>query len=282
MDFLLEALTNWLKEMLVGGIMSNLSGMFDSVNQQVADISVQVGQTPQGWNGSIFSMIENLSNSIMVPIAGVILAIVMTVDLIQMIADKNNLHDVDTWMIFKWVFKSAAAILIVTNTWNIVMGVFDMAQSVVAQAAGVINSDASIDISSVMTDLEPRLMEMDLGPLFGLWFQSLFIGITMWALYICIFIVIYGRSLILPNEVVYETVMNAIVLPVFFLSTALFPANEIDGVLGTIINLNPFTHVINALRSLILYGYIECGEFFLLSSYLHLWLVVALYGHYID
>ena len=100
MDFLLEALTNWLKEMLVGGIMSNLSGMFDSVNQQVADISVQVGQTPQGWNGSIFSMIENLSNSIMVPIAGVILAIVMTVDLIQMIADKNNLHDVDTWMIF--------------------------------------------------------------------------------------------------------------------------------------------------------------------------------------
>ena len=195
MDFLLEALTNWLKEMLVGGIMSNLSGMFDSVNQQVADISVQVGQTPQGWNGSIFSMIENLSNSIMVPIAGVILAIVMTVDLIQMIADKNNLHDVDTWMIFKWVFKSAAAILIVTNTWNIVMGVFDMAQSVVAQAAGIIGSDASIDISSVMTDLEPRLMEMDLGPLFGLWFQSLFIGITMWALYICIFIVIYGRMI---------------------------------------------------------------------------------------
>ena len=93
MDFLLEALTNWLKEMLVGGIMSNLSGMFDSVNQQVADISVQVGQTPQGWNGSIFNMIENLSNSIMVPIAGVILAIVMTVDLIQMIADKNNLDD---------------------------------------------------------------------------------------------------------------------------------------------------------------------------------------------
>lgn len=133
MDFLLDALTNWLKEMLVGGIMGNLSGMFDSVNQQVADISVQVGQTPQGWNGSIFSMIQNLSNSIMVPIAGVILAIVMTLELIQMITDRNNLHDVDTWMIFKWVFKSAAAILLVTNTWNLVMGVFDMAQSVVAQ-----------------------------------------------------------------------------------------------------------------------------------------------------
>lgn len=195
MDFLLDALTEWLKEMLVGGIMGNLSGMFDSVNQQVGDISVQVGQTPQGWNGGIFSMIQNLSNSIMVPIAGVILAIVMTMELIQLITDKNNLHDVDTWMIFKWVFKSAVAIIIVSNTWNIVMGVFDMAQSVVAQAAGIIGSDASIDISSVMTDMESRLMDMELGPLFGLWFQSLFIGITMWALYICIFIVIYGRMI---------------------------------------------------------------------------------------
>ena len=195
MDFLLDALTDWLKEMLVGGIMSNLSGMFDSVNQQVADIATQVGQSPQGWNGSIFSMIQNLSNSIMVPIAGVILAIVMTMELIQLITDKNNLHDVDTWMIFKWVFKSAVAIIIVSNTWNIVMGVFDMAQSVVAQAAGIIGSDASIDISSVMTDMESRLMDMELGPLFGLWFQSLFIGITMWALYICIFIVIYGRMI---------------------------------------------------------------------------------------
>ena len=195
MDFLINALTDWLKEMLVGGIMSNLSGMFDSVNQQVADISVQVGQTPQGWNGSIFNMIQNLSETIIIPIAGAILAFVMTLELIQLIVEKNNLHDVDTWMFFKWVFKSAAAILIVTNTWNIVMGVFDAAQSVVAQAAGIIGSDASIDISTVMTDMETRLMEMDLGPLFGLWVQSLFIGITMWALYICIFIVIYGRMI---------------------------------------------------------------------------------------
>ena len=195
MDFLINALTDWLKELLVGGIMSNLSGMFDSVNQQVADISVQVGQTPQGWNGSIFNMIQNLSETIIIPIAGAILAFVMTLELIQLIVEKNNLHDVDTWMFFKWVFKSAAAILIVTNTWNIVMGVFDVAQGVVAQAAGIIGSDASIDISTVMADMETRLMEMDLGPLFGLWVQSLFIGITMWALYICIFIVIYGRMI---------------------------------------------------------------------------------------
>ena len=193
MDFLLDALTDWLKEMLVGGIMGNLSGMFDNVNRQVADIATQVGQTPQGWNGSIYNMIHNLSEPVIFPIAGVILAFVMTLELIQIITDKNNFHEIETAVFFKWIFKTACAILIVTNTWNIVMGVFDVAQGVVNQASGVIISDASIDISSVITDMESRLMEMELGPLFGLWFQSLFVGITMWALTICIFIVIYGR-----------------------------------------------------------------------------------------
>ncbi|WP_416388146.1 VirB6/TrbL-like conjugal transfer protein, CD1112 family [Enterocloster clostridioformis] len=173
--------------------MSNLSGMFDHVNQKVGEISTQVGTTPQAWNSGVFSMVQNLSETVIVPIAGAILAFVMTLELIQLITDKNNLHDVDTWMFFKWIFKTACAILIVTNTWNIVMGVFDVAQSVVNNAAGVIISDASIDISSVVTDMEARLMEMDLGPLFGLWFQSLFVGITMWALTICIFIIVYGR-----------------------------------------------------------------------------------------
>ena len=181
--------------MLVSGIVSNLTGMFDATNQKVAEISGQVGLTPQAWNGGIFNMIQNLSETVIVPIAGAILAFVMTLELIQLITDKNNLNDVDTWMFFKWSFKSAAAVLIVTNTWNIVMGVFDAAQSVVARASGVIVGDTSINIANVMVDLEERLMEMDLGPLFGLWFQTLFVGITMWALTICIFIVIYGRMI---------------------------------------------------------------------------------------
>ena len=162
MDFLKETITEWLKELLVGWISSNLSGMFDSVNGQVADISVQVGQTPQGWNAGIFNMIQNLSETVMVPIAGAILAFVMTLELIQLITEKNNLHDVDTWMFFKWIFKTACSILIVTNTWNIVMGVFDVAQSVVGSASGVIVGDTSIDISTVIADLETRLMEMEL------------------------------------------------------------------------------------------------------------------------
>ena len=196
MGKILDSIAEWLKEVLVGGIVSNLSGMFDSVNSQVGDIAGQVGATPQAWNGTIYNMIRTLSDNVIIPIAGVILAFVMTMELIQMVSDKNNLHgDVDTWMFFKWIFKTACAGLIVTNTWNIVMGVFDVGQSVVNSAAGVISADTSIDISSVVVDLEERLMEMDIGPLFGLWFQSLFVGICTWALTICIFIITYGRMI---------------------------------------------------------------------------------------
>ena len=195
MDLLWEKITEWLKEVLISGIISNLNGLFDATNQRVAEISAQVGTTPQAWNGGIYNMIHHLSESVIVPIAGAVLAFVMTLELIQLITEKNNLADVDTWMFFKWAFKSAAAVLIVTNTWNIVMGVFDAAQSVVASASGVMVADTSIDISTVLTDLESRLEAMEVGPLFGLWFQSLFVGICTWALSICIFIVIYGRMI---------------------------------------------------------------------------------------
>ena len=195
MDFIWNSITDWLKEVLVSGIVSNLSGMFDSTNEQIGEIAGQVGLTPQAWNSGIFNMIQNLSNNVILPLAGAILAIVMTLELIQLITDRNNLNDVDTWMFFKWVFKSAAAVLIVSNTWTIVMGIFDAAQSVVNGAAGVMIGNTSIDISSVVTDLESRLMEMDVGPLLGLWFQSLFVGVCTWAITICIFIVIYGRMI---------------------------------------------------------------------------------------
>ena len=195
MDLLWEKITEWLKELLISGITDNLNGLFDATNQKVAEISTQVGMTPQMWNGSIFSMIQNLSETVIVPIAGAILAFVMTLDLIQLITEKNNLGDVDSWMFFKWAFKSAAAVLIVTNTWNIVMGVFDLAQSVVSSASGLIISETSIDMNAVLTDLSGRLEEMEIGPLFGLWFQSLFVGICTWALSICIFIVVYGRMI---------------------------------------------------------------------------------------
>ena len=195
MDFIKQQITEWLKEILVGGIINNLSGMFDNVNSQVGQIASQVGTTPQAWNTGIYNMIRTLSENVMMPIAGLILAFVMTLELIQIITDKNNFHDIESAVFFRWIFKTACAILIVTNTWNIVMGIFDVAQSVVNSAAGIIVSDTSIDISSVTANLQTRLMAMDLGPLFGLWFQSIFVGFTMWALTICIFIIVYGRMI---------------------------------------------------------------------------------------
>ena len=195
MDFLWDAITGWLKDILVSGIMSNLSGMFDSVNDKVGDIAAQVGATPQAWNGSIFNMVQNLSQNVVLPVAGVILAFVMTLELVQILMDKNNFHDIETVVFFRWIFKTACAILIVTNTWNIVMGIFDVAQGVVNQASGIIIGDTSIDLATVMPDMETRLRAMDIGPLLGLWVQSLIVGITMWALTICIFIITYGRML---------------------------------------------------------------------------------------
>ena len=195
MNFLWDKVTEWLKELLIGSIMSNLTGLFDNVNRQVAGIADNVGATPQAWNGGVFGMIRNLSDNVILPIAGVILAMVATLELIQMIVDRNNMHDMDTFMLAKWVFKTACAVVIVTNTWNIVMAVFDVAQSVVSRASGLVIADTDIRIDSVIVGLEAKLAEMELGALFGLWVQSMFVGFTMWALAICIFIITYGRMI---------------------------------------------------------------------------------------
>lgn len=190
-----DQIEEWVRSVLTEGIIGNLSGMFDTVNTKVGEIAGEVGATPQGWNSGIFSMIQNLSETVIIPIAGAILAFVMCYELIQMVTEKNNMHDIDTFMFFKWVFKTFAAVLIVTNTWNIVMGIFDMAQQVVNQSAGVIISETSIDITSAVADLETQLAELSIGGLLGLWFQSLFVGLTMNILSICIMLVIYGRMI---------------------------------------------------------------------------------------
>ena len=195
MNFIWDKITEWLKGLLISGIMSNLTGLFEGINGQVTEIASNVGKTPQAWNGSIFSMIKTLSENVIVPIAGIILTFVMCLELIQMLIDRNNMHDFDTFIFFKWLFKTAAAVLIVTNTWNIVMGVFDVAQSVVNSAAGTIGANTAIDVNTVVSNLEARLQEMDIGPLFGMWFQSMLMGIVTWVLTICIFIVIYGRMI---------------------------------------------------------------------------------------
>lgn len=181
--------------MLVDGTMSNLTGLFDSVNEEVADIATQVGQTPAAWNSSIYTMIRSLSTNVIIPIAGLILAFVMTLEFIQMIINRNNFHDFDISNIYKWMFKTACATLIVTNTWNIVMAVFDVSQSIVNDASGIIIGSTTLDFDILIPDLESRLNALELGELLGLWIQSFLVGFCMKALSICIFIITFGRMI---------------------------------------------------------------------------------------
>lgn len=194
MDSILEQITNWLKEMLVSGIMENLSGMFDSVNQQVGDIAVQVGMTPANFSPGVFAMIRNVSESVIIPIAGMILTFIACYELIQMIIDHNNLANFETWIFFKWIFKTFVAVMLITNTFNITMAVFDVAQHVINSSSGIITGSTAIDASTIAA-MEETLKEMELGPLLGLFLQSFIVQITMQILSIVIFIIVYGRMI---------------------------------------------------------------------------------------
>ena len=194
MGILTDWITDWLKGLLIEGIIGNLDGLFDTVNTRVGEIAVQVGTTPAAWNAGVFSLIRQLSETVVLPIAGLILTFVATYELVELIIEKNNLHDLDYWIFFKWIFKTACAILILSNTFNIVNAVFDVTQSVINSSAGLIQGSTDITLG-MMDTLEATLEEMELGPLLGLWLQSSLIGITMWALNIVIFVIVYGRML---------------------------------------------------------------------------------------
>ena len=192
MDSIISAIQDWIKEMLVGGIMSNLSGMFDAVNQQVAEIAGDVGTTPANFSPGVYSMIRNISESVIIPIAGLILTFIACYELIQLIIDHNNLANFETWIFFKWIFKTFVAVTLITNTFNIVMAVFDVAQNVVNASSGIIAAGTAVD-ASTLEAMEETLRGMDIGPLLGLFLQSIIVQITMYALSIVVFIIVYGR-----------------------------------------------------------------------------------------
>ena len=194
MEHILEQITDWLKTMLVTGIMDNLSGMFDSVNTQVGDIAAQVGTTPAAFSPGVFAMIRNVSESVIVPIAGLVLTFIACWELIQMIIDHNNLANFETWIFFKWVFKTYVAVMLITNCFNITMAVFDVAQHVISSSGGIISGNTAVD-ASALEALEETVMEMDLGPLLGLYIQTFLVGVTMWILSKLIFVIVMGRML---------------------------------------------------------------------------------------
>ena len=194
MNSLFDKITDWLKEMLVGGIMDNLSGLFDSVNDQVGEIAGNVGASPASFSPEVFSLIRNISESVIIPIAGLILTFLACYELIQLLIEHNNLANFETWIFFKWIFKTFVAVMLITNTFNITMAVFDVSQHVVTSAAGIISGSTAVD-ASALENLEETLMDMDLGPLLGLWLQSIIVQITMSALSILIFVIVYGRMI---------------------------------------------------------------------------------------
>jgi len=192
MQSILEQITDWLKNMIISGIMGNLSGMFDSVNQQVGQIAGDVGTTPANFSPAVFSMIRNISESVILPIAGMVLTFIACYELIQMLIEHNNLANFETWTFFKWVFKTFLAVTLISNTFNITMAVFDVAQQVISRSGGLISGSTSIS-DATLTAMQATLEGMDLGPLLGLYLQTFVVQVTMLALSAIIFVIVYGR-----------------------------------------------------------------------------------------
>ena len=188
----LEQITDWLKSMIISGIMGNLSGMFDSVNQQVGQIAGDVGTTPANFSPAVFSMIRNISESVILPIAGMVLTFIACYELIQMLIEHNNLANFETWTFFKWVFKTFLAVTLISNTFNITMAVFDVAQQVISRSGGLISGSTSVS-DATLTAMQATLEGMDLGPLLGLYLQTFVVQVTMLALSAIIFVIVYGR-----------------------------------------------------------------------------------------
>lgn len=207
MDSIMESINTWITEFLIEGILSHVESMFESVNEQVSDIAAQVGTTPSGWNSEIFSLIQNISDAVIVPIAGMILTFVMCWELIQMIIDKNNMNDFPPSDIFKWMMKTFIAVLIVTNTFTIIMGIFDVAQSVATSAADTISTEVSISVDD-LTTFEEYLYELGIGTLLGVYMQTYLLNFCMKVLSICVFLIIYGRMI----EIYLMTSLGAIPL----------------------------------------------------------------------
>ena len=192
MQSILEQITDWLKSMIISGIMGNLSGMFDSVNQQVGQIAGDVGTTPANFSPAVFSMIRNISESVIRPIAGMVLTFIACYELIQMLIEHNNLANFETWTFFKWVFKTFLAVTLISNTFNITMAVFDVAQQVISRSGGLISGSTSVS-DATLTAMQATLEGMDLGPLLGLYLQTFVVQVTMLALSAIIFVIVYGR-----------------------------------------------------------------------------------------
>ena len=190
---ILDTLEEWIRNLLISIITSNLTNLFDDVNTKVGTIATEVGQTPQGWNSGIFNMVKSLSDNVIVPIACLIITFVLCYELITAITEKNNMHDVDTFIFFKYVFKAFVAVYLLSHTFDITMAVFDVAQTVVNHAGGLITDNTSIDITTTIASMQTEMESMELGGLVQLTLETSIISLTLKIMSILITVILYGR-----------------------------------------------------------------------------------------
>ena len=221
MEKIIDAITEWLQELLIGAIQTNLGTMFNDVNTKVGTIAGEVGQTPQGWNGSIFNMIKNLSDTVILPIAGIIITYVLVYELIHMIMEKNHGNDMDFWEFFVYFVKMWCAVWILSHTFEIAMAVFDIGQHIVNSASGVISGSSAIDAASVISDMTTKMYDMEISELLLLMVETWIVGFGMKILSVLITVILYGRMI--------EIYLTCSVAPIPFATVA----NREWGSIGT-------------------------------------------------
>ena len=196
MGTIIDKITEFIKEMLQGWVLTNLETMFTDVNEKVGTIAGEVSKTPSTWNSSIFNMIQSLSDNVIVPIAGMIISFVLVYELITMVIDKNNMHDFDTSLFFRFLFKACIAVSLLSQTFDIVMAVFDVGNHVVMQAAGVISGSTSLDVqSTLITMFNNQLDTMGIGELIGLGMETMIVSLGMKIMSVLITVILYGRMI---------------------------------------------------------------------------------------
>ena len=196
MGSIIDKITEFIKEMLQGWVLDNLGTMFTDVNTKVGEIAGEVGQTPSAWNGSIFSMIRNLSENVMIPIAGLIISAILCYELITMVMDKNNMHEVGSEFFFRYLVKACIAVMLLSKTFDITMAIFDVGNHIVTKAAGVISGSASIDVTTTLTTMfNNQLSTMGIGELIGLGIETMIVSLCMKIMSVLITVVLYGRMI---------------------------------------------------------------------------------------
>ena len=194
MDSIIEAIEDWFRGLLVSGIMSNITNTFSALNNQVGEIATEVGRTPASFSPTIFNMIKNLAENVIMPIAGILLTFIACYELIQLVIGHNNLANFETWIFWKWIFKTFVAVMLITNTMNITMAVFDVAQHVITESGGIIADSTAIDDSTLAT-MESTLMTMDIGSLLSIFLQSFVVQFLIYILSALIFVIVYARMI---------------------------------------------------------------------------------------